>query len=168
MVRRQTLDLLIEVRILTGQHEHRGFGIVDCRSYQAEYLQYDITNLKSTILKRPYRLTVRTEPSQGSNTGSIPVKATNTTQYWVFNCLETSDWSERPQPLQVAFRLLLPLIHDNQVCKSSQCCFLVLNTHFDKAFFEFPEKLRHMVLDFVLTVIEKLVVCFQPCAGAKV
>jgi hypothetical protein len=25
---------------------------------------------------RPYRLTVRTEPSQGSNTGSIPVKAT--------------------------------------------------------------------------------------------
>gem|GEM_PF-4150770 len=24
----------------------------------------------------PYRLTVRTEPSQGSNTGSIPVKAT--------------------------------------------------------------------------------------------
>ena len=26
---------------------------------------------------RPYRLTVRTEPSQGSNTGSIPVKATN-------------------------------------------------------------------------------------------
>ena len=28
-----------------------------------------------------YRLTVRTEPSQGSNTGSIPVKATNIRHY---------------------------------------------------------------------------------------
>ena len=72
MVRRQTLDLLIEVRILTGQQKHCGSWLGDCRPC----LQSAITSLKSAILMRPYRLTVRTEPSQGSNTGSIPVKAT--------------------------------------------------------------------------------------------
>ena len=30
-----------------------------------------------TLVVRRYRLTVRTEPSQGLNTGSIPVSATN-------------------------------------------------------------------------------------------
>jgi hypothetical protein len=31
---------------------------------------------ESTFIQRRYRLTVRTEPSQGLNTGSIPVSAT--------------------------------------------------------------------------------------------
>ena len=55
MARQLTLDQLIEVRILAGQ--------------------------RSATQQWPYRLTVRTEPSQGSNTGSIPVKATTSTQY---------------------------------------------------------------------------------------
>ncbi len=36
----------------------------------------------SVVLYWPYRLTVRTEPSQGSNPGSIPGKVTNTKIDW--------------------------------------------------------------------------------------
>ena len=52
---------------------------------------------------RPYRLTVRTEPSQGSNTGSIPVKATRR---------RNSDTSLRPARFRrVFFRFSISALH---------------------------------------------------------
>ena len=60
-----------------------------------------------------YRLTVRTEPSQGSNTGSIPVSATNSfnnlqlhlPRFPLVDCLTANDYRHSAHTLLTQFLL---------------------------------------------------------------